>query len=297
MLRMLLLLLRITIDGSDLLIHSADAPSMPPLLSLPLSMACDDSDGCAARECVYSHGASKSLLPGHSPDGIAYMVAMQPDSFAAVAELRNFSVAFKNDEGGASITLFVPTDDAFVDILMRANFWSIPTEYVDDQMLIPKCASVVICRFPRFPCKPIADEEEDSKTSIAEDKKLYGTELLVEALCVVWPGMSGLNHRRAMYAIDARFLVGHFIQHCPTNGDPNFDIRRVIPPIGIPKSMLKATTDEVHATTNGSVMKPNFASFEMEMEERCSWSIHKIPVRVNKRCIRTTQVIQPAFDN
>ncbi|GJZ69437.1 pyridoxal phosphate-dependent transferase [Tanacetum coccineum] len=46
MLRMLLLLLRITIYSSDLLIHSADAPSMPPLLSLPLSMACDDSDGC-----------------------------------------------------------------------------------------------------------------------------------------------------------------------------------------------------------------------------------------------------------
>ncbi|GKE30248.1 hypothetical protein Tco_1445632, partial [Tanacetum coccineum] len=63
----------ITIYGSDLLIHSADAPSMPPLLLLPLSMACDDSNGCvdielylggAARECVYSHGASKSLLLG-----------------------------------------------------------------------------------------------------------------------------------------------------------------------------------------------------------------------------------------
>ncbi|GKB98910.1 hypothetical protein Tco_0985047, partial [Tanacetum coccineum] len=34
----------ITIYGSDLLILSAYAPSMPPLLSLPLSIACDDSD-------------------------------------------------------------------------------------------------------------------------------------------------------------------------------------------------------------------------------------------------------------
>ncbi|GJW01263.1 hypothetical protein Tco_1556514 [Tanacetum coccineum] len=36
----------LTIYGSDLLILLAYAPSMPPLLSLPLSMACDDSDGC-----------------------------------------------------------------------------------------------------------------------------------------------------------------------------------------------------------------------------------------------------------
>nr|GEV14581.1 RNA-directed DNA polymerase, eukaryota, reverse transcriptase zinc-binding domain protein [Tanacetum cinerariifolium] len=37
---------RIMIYGSGLLILSAYAPSMPPLLSLPLSMACDDSDKC-----------------------------------------------------------------------------------------------------------------------------------------------------------------------------------------------------------------------------------------------------------
>ncbi|GJY81632.1 ribonuclease H-like domain-containing protein [Tanacetum coccineum] len=36
---------RITIYGSHLLILLAYAPSMPPLLLLPLSMACDDSDG------------------------------------------------------------------------------------------------------------------------------------------------------------------------------------------------------------------------------------------------------------
>ncbi|GKC01144.1 hypothetical protein Tco_0987280 [Tanacetum coccineum] len=35
----------ITIYGSDLLLLSAYAPSMPPLFSLPLSMARDDSDG------------------------------------------------------------------------------------------------------------------------------------------------------------------------------------------------------------------------------------------------------------
>ncbi|GJV32140.1 hypothetical protein Tco_1392540 [Tanacetum coccineum] len=36
---------QVTIYGSDLLILLAYAPSMTPLLSLPLPMACDDSDG------------------------------------------------------------------------------------------------------------------------------------------------------------------------------------------------------------------------------------------------------------
>ncbi|GJV84738.1 hypothetical protein Tco_1524636 [Tanacetum coccineum] len=49
LLGLLLLLLIVTIYGSDLLILSAYAPSMSPLLSLPLSMACDDSDGCDGR--------------------------------------------------------------------------------------------------------------------------------------------------------------------------------------------------------------------------------------------------------
>jgi hypothetical protein len=31
---------------------------------------------------------------------------------------------------------------------------------------------------------------------------------------------------------------GHFIKDCPTNGDPNYDYRRVAPPTGIPRSSL-----------------------------------------------------------
>ncbi|GJT18018.1 hypothetical protein Tco_0876724 [Tanacetum coccineum] len=57
----------ITMYGSDLLLLSAYAPSMPPLLSLPLSMARDEIEpylGGATRECVCSHDGSKSHLPG-----------------------------------------------------------------------------------------------------------------------------------------------------------------------------------------------------------------------------------------
>ncbi|EHA8586425.1 E3 ubiquitin ligase PQT3-like [Cocos nucifera] len=61
---------------------------------------------------------------------------------------------------------------------------------------------------------------------------------------------------------------GHFIQHCPTNGDPNYDIKRVKPPTGIPKSMLMATPDGSYALPGGAVavLKPNEAAFEKEIE-------------------------------
>ncbi|XP_059440781.1 E3 ubiquitin ligase PQT3-like isoform X2 [Corylus avellana] len=63
-------------------------------------------------------------------------------------------------------------------------------------------------------------------------------------------------------------VPGHFIQHCPTNGDPNFDIKRVKPPTGIPKSMLIATSDGSYALPNGTVavLRPNEAAFEKEIE-------------------------------
>ncbi|KAG6469413.1 hypothetical protein ZIOFF_074130 [Zingiber officinale] len=63
-------------------------------------------------------------------------------------------------------------------------------------------------------------------------------------------------------------VPGHFIQHCPTNGDPNYDIKRVRPPTGIPKSMLMATPDGSYALPSGAVavLKPNEAAFEKEIE-------------------------------
>ncbi|CAN4118793.1 unnamed protein product [Withania somnifera] len=63
-------------------------------------------------------------------------------------------------------------------------------------------------------------------------------------------------------------VPGHFIQHCPTNGDPNFDIRKVKPPTGIPKSMLMATPDGSYALPSGAsaVLKPNEDAFDREVE-------------------------------
>ncbi|KAF9625600.1 hypothetical protein IFM89_024373 [Coptis chinensis] len=61
---------------------------------------------------------------------------------------------------------------------------------------------------------------------------------------------------------------GHFIQHCPTNGDPNYDRRVVKKPTGIPKSMLIETTDGSYALGGGAVavFKPNETAFDREVE-------------------------------
>ncbi|CAN6923033.1 unnamed protein product, partial [Brassica oleracea] len=63
-------------------------------------------------------------------------------------------------------------------------------------------------------------------------------------------------------------VPGHFIQHCPTNGDPTYDVKRVKPPTGIPKSMLVATPDGSYSLPSGAVavLKPNEDAFEKEME-------------------------------
>ncbi|PNT69231.1 hypothetical protein BRADI_3g51617v3 [Brachypodium distachyon] len=63
-------------------------------------------------------------------------------------------------------------------------------------------------------------------------------------------------------------VPGHFIQHCPTNGDTRYDVRRMKPPTGIPRSMLMATPDGSYALPSGAgaVLKPNEAAFEREIE-------------------------------
>nr|GEU39902.1 RNA-directed DNA polymerase, eukaryota, reverse transcriptase zinc-binding domain protein [Tanacetum cinerariifolium] len=124
---------------------------------------------------------------------------------------------------------------------------------------------VVIVRF--LAGQPV---REDSKTNITKVKQLYCIDFddfrettiggVVRSLARQGYGktcMRGLNHPRAVCAIDARFLVGHFIQHCPTNGDLNFDIKRVTPLTGISKTMITTTTDGVLAKTNFSVIKQN----------------------------------------
>ncbi|CAM6096689.1 unnamed protein product [Calypogeia fissa] len=63
-------------------------------------------------------------------------------------------------------------------------------------------------------------------------------------------------------------VTGHYIQHCPTNGDPTYDMKKVKPPTGIPKTMLVANPDGSYALPTGevAVLKPNEAVFEREVD-------------------------------
>ncbi|AES99521.2 E3 ubiquitin ligase PQT3-like isoform X2 [Medicago truncatula] len=63
-------------------------------------------------------------------------------------------------------------------------------------------------------------------------------------------------------------VSGHFIQHCPTNGDATFDIKKLRQPTGIPRSMLMVNPQGSYALQNGSVavLKPNEDAFNKEME-------------------------------
>ncbi|XP_020573692.1 E3 ubiquitin ligase PARAQUAT TOLERANCE 3-like [Phalaenopsis equestris] len=90
-------------------------------------------------------------------------------------------------------------------------------------------------------------------------------------------------------------VPGHFIQHCPTNGDPNYDIKRVKPPTGIPRSMLMATPDGSYALPSGAVavLKPNEAAFEKEIEGLPSTrSISDLPPEL--RCPLCKEVMKDA---
>ena len=61
---------------------------------------------------------------------------------------------------------------------------------------------------------------------------------------------------------------GHFIEDCPTNGDPAFDFVRVRYPTGIPSSMLEKDEEGGLMLPDGqrARLKPNTEKFKQEME-------------------------------
>ncbi|KAL3845495.1 hypothetical protein ACJIZ3_002898 [Penstemon smallii] len=221
-------------------------------------------------------------------------------------------------------------------------------EYLDEGMLIPKNASVLIRRVPGLPRKPIviapvieqegpilehnSDEAvkgsfsgaEASSTKYAEDIDWdeFGNDIyaipetvpsqssikdaltvtkededskikaLIDTPALDWQhqpsdgfgpcrgsgrmtgahgfGRGGFDQKKTPqgYICHRCKVPGHFIQHCPTNGDPTYDIKRVRPPTGIPRSMLMTTPDGCYTLPSGdvAVLKPNEAAFEKEME-------------------------------
>ncbi|CAL9760982.1 unnamed protein product, partial [Musa acuminata subsp. burmannicoides] len=86
--------------------------------------------------------------------------------------------------------------------------------------------------------------------------------------CGFGDGLLGFKKPPAGYVCHRCKMPGHFIQHCPTNGDPKFDIKKMKPATGIPRSMLLATPDGSYSLPDGVavVLKPNESVFEKEIE-------------------------------
>ena len=60
---------------------------------------------------------------------------------------------------------------------------------------------------------------------------------------------------------------GHYIQNCPTNGDPKYDIKKIPKATGIPKSFLKLVEDPKPADLNGALVMPGGGLARVELSE------------------------------
>ncbi|XP_024539207.1 E3 ubiquitin ligase PQT3-like isoform X1 [Selaginella moellendorffii] len=88
---------------------------------------------------------------------------------------------------------------------------------------------------------------------------------------------------------------GHYIQHCPTNKDPSYNIKRVKLPTGIPRTMLVANPDGSYAMPNGeiAVLRPNEELFEKEVVSLTSNKVvNEVPPEL--RCPLCKDVLKDA---
>ncbi|CAN4112674.1 unnamed protein product [Withania somnifera] len=121
-------------------------------------------------------------------------------------------------------------------------------DYVDHDTLITKNTSILIRRVPGLPRLPIV-VTESKQPNISQDFECNDFGDDVYAIPKVTPIQSGnpmstgggMEWKRppSGYVCHRCKVPGHFIQHCPTNGDPNYDIKKVT------KSMLMATPSSI----------------------------------------------------
>ncbi|KAG9442123.1 hypothetical protein H6P81_017977 [Aristolochia fimbriata] len=138
--------------------------------------------------------------------------------------------------------------------------------------------------FSPFPTKniteclfPSACLDKEANSSSCRSWSCFGTVIYQFVTCSISPSEGrgvGLERKTPpqgyichrckvpgiVYTFEATiWLTSHFIQHCPTNGDPNYDIKRVKLPTGIPKSMLMATPEGSYVLPSRvvAVLRPN----------------------------------------
>ncbi|KAI3894725.1 hypothetical protein MKX03_033374 [Papaver bracteatum] len=203
----------------------------------------------------------------------------------------------------------VPVTSAYTSVseLKSLIYHSKKYDYTEDELIL-KNSSVLVRRVPGLPppCIIIKSKKEEEKDQIEAQKALeaqeersnsiLNNETVLTLQCqgvsnVTKGGMStmsgsgfgptGQGNFRAPpegYICYRCRVPGHFIQHCPTNGDAEYDIKRLRPPTGIPKSMLMVNADGSYALPGAvAVMKPNGAAFEKEVESTASGRVMNFP--------------------
>ncbi|CAN4080624.1 unnamed protein product [Withania somnifera] len=144
-------------------------------------------------------------------------------------------------------------------------------DYVDHDSLIPKNTSVLIGRVPGVPPLPIVVKGpkqvcEEEKAAHSSSSAKYSKDFECDDFGDDVQGGMEWKRSPSGYVCHRCNVPGHLIQHCPTNGDPNYGIKKV-------------TTSMLMATPRGivGVLKPKEEVKGMSTASCSKRSVRDIP--------------------
>ncbi|CAN4087492.1 unnamed protein product [Withania somnifera] len=127
-------------------------------------------------------------------------------------------------------------------------------DFGDDVYVIPKI-------LPIQPGNPVVSRPPTSSINDEDTKikNLIDTPVFRQSSNGYGFGRGGMERKKPSsgYVCHRCNVPGHFIQHCPTNGDPNYDIKKVKQPT---ESMLRSAP-----SGSAGVLKPNEAESSKEV--------------------------------
>ncbi|KAM0867197.1 hypothetical protein ACQ4PT_042128 [Festuca glaucescens] len=193
-------------------------------------------------------------------------------------------------------------------------------EYTDDSALVLRNTTVVVRRVAGPPADAIvstptqrpkatqdgggSSSDSSSRSSAsagAEDDEAKAISAVIDAAALKWEGPSRYNHRGAAYhrpAPHAGYVCsrcrvpGHFIQHCPTNGDPRFDFGKatsVLPPApGAPVDDDHGVPADLHCKICKKVMADAVVTSKCCFSSFCDRCI-RAHIVANSKCVCGSQ--------
>ena len=133
-------------------------------------------------------------------------------------------------------------------------------EYDDDSKVIPRNTLVEVKRTPAATFAPLTSNPggvvvEDEPVPMVQDDESQALQNLMQGTASTWQrevrqgAMKGRGGR-GRGAVPAEYRCprcevygAHWLQDCPTHGDPTYDRKRVRPPVGIPMTRLARSSE------------------------------------------------------